>query len=211
MGHNLDSPPAQTLRGQRAPARFALLAGRCVIERVRCSEKDRHALFAGRALPDADQPQAARETAQEEAKSDALPVVVLDTNVVLDIFYWKDAQSLALSEALQMGRMRVVTNAACLEEFADVLSRPAFGLSSEEQIAFLERYAHFCTAVDVDLAAPVTCRDADDQKFLDLAYSVAADMLVTKDKLLKKAAKRLARFGVRVCAPPQAASLLCGN
>jgi hypothetical protein len=46
------------------------------------------------------------------------------------------------------------------------------------------------------------CRDRDDQKFLELAYTSGADWLVSKDRDVLKMARRIARdFGFRIAEP----------
>lgn len=140
---------------------------------------------------------------------------VLDTNVVLDLYYWKDAHCEALAQDLAAGRLIAVTSLACLEELADVLSRPHFGLSEGEQLAALQAYAKAARIVamnaslnpaSIECPCPARCRDKDDQKFLDLAYAVGAELLFTKDKLVRRAAKKLARFGLRTLSPADWAS-----
>ncbi len=130
-------------------------------------------------------------------------VVVLDTNVVLDLYFWKDAQCRRLAEDLREGLAAPVTSAACLEELADVVSRPAFGLSAEEQLTLVRAYAQRCSIVAPQVEAPVRCRDADDQKFLEAACAAHADILYTKDKLLARAARRLSGLGLIVRTPSQ--------
>ena len=54
-------------------------------------------------------------------------------------------------------------------------------------------------AESLDSAALPVCRDADDQKFLELARACRADFLVTKDLLLLELDRRKARrapFGI---------------
>jgi predicted nucleic acid-binding protein len=51
--------------------------------------------------------------------------------------------------------------------------------------------------VDIAPKAPYTCKDADDQKFIDLAAAHRA-VLLSKDKAVLRMAKRLATLGVSV-------------
>lgn len=57
------------------------------------------------------------------------------------------------------------------------------------------------------------CRDRDDQKFLELAYTARADWLVSKDRALLKLTRRTERdFGFRIAQPaPFAASALAAD
>jgi predicted nucleic acid-binding protein len=50
--------------------------------------------------------------------------------------------------------------------------------------------------------APYTCKDPDDQKFIDLAAAHQATLL-SKDKAVLVMRKRLLRLGVALSLPPQ--------
>jgi predicted nucleic acid-binding protein len=50
-------------------------------------------------------------------------------------------------------------------------------------------------------AAPWSCRDTDDQKFLDLAFSAPAALLFTKDRALLDLARRARRQGLQILQP----------
>jgi predicted nucleic acid-binding protein len=52
--------------------------------------------------------------------------------------------------------------------------------------------------VDQAPKAPVTCKDADDQKFIDLAVAHRAT-LISKEAHILRMTKRLARLDVLVC------------
>ena len=52
------------------------------------------------------------------------PLVVLDTNVVLDLWLFGDPRAAALRQALQAGRLAALVTAPLLAELADVLQRP---------------------------------------------------------------------------------------
>lgn len=139
-------------------------------------------------------------------RSRTQPVVVLDTNVVLDIWFWHDAHARALHDALADGALRATINVPCLAEIAEVISRTCFALSVEKQCALLEALLSCAIVVEDALdPAPVRCLDTDDQKWLDLAAACRADILVTKDKLVRKAArkKRFAALGIRVMQPKE--------
>ena len=61
-------------------------------------------------------------------------------------------------------------------------------------------------------AARLHCTDPDDQKFIDLAVTLRAHTLVTRDKaLLKLARKAQDRHGVRVCRPEAWSAELAGG
>jgi predicted nucleic acid-binding protein len=63
----------------------------------------------------------------------------------------------------------------------------------------LSKFDRHSERVDVPAKAPLTCRDADDQKFIDLAVAHQATLL-SKDRAVLALKKRLERFDVRAGA-----------
>ena len=127
--------------------------------------------------------------------------VVLDTNVVLDLLIFTDPATPPLREALHAGHLRWIATPAMREELARVLDyahlqgRLAFyQLSAADVLAAYDRQVQL---VEVAPKAPMVCTDADDQKFIDLAFTHRA-MLLSKDKAVLKLKKRLLRVGVSV-------------
>jgi predicted nucleic acid-binding protein len=100
------------------------------------------------------------------------------------------------------------------EELWRVLAYPQIArrLSAAELAAeaVIARFDGHVTLVAEALKAPYTCKDPDDQKFIDLAVAHSAT-LVSKDAAVLCMARRLARVGVGVCrhfpasAAPQSA------
>ncbi len=129
------------------------------------------------------------------------PLLVIDTNVWLDILYWGDAQTVQLASDIESGAVDVCITLAAIEELADVIARKQFAIEPERQLTLLKHVLSVSTLVAPPSKATAKCRDADDQKFLDLTQSVGADYLVTKDKLVLKAGKRLKKYGVLVLTP----------
>jgi putative PIN family toxin of toxin-antitoxin system len=130
--------------------------------------------------------------------------VVIDTNVLLDLWLFDDPAARPLRAALQAGRLRALRSRDCDAELAEVLARSRFGLD-EEQCARLLAQWHACSeAIERIAAAPFACADPDDQKFLDAAFSSGADALLTRDKGLLRLARRAAALGLRI-VPPAAA------
>ena len=128
--------------------------------------------------------------------------VVLDTNVLLDLYYWNDPRSSALLPLIAAGRVRVLRTAQTMAELADVLSREAFCGNLAAAMPLLERaYAQSVPFAGETATAPVLCRDPDDQKFLDLAHTAGAAWLVSRDRLVLKAARKLRRFGIESGTP----------
>ncbi len=139
------------------------------------------------------------------------PRVVFDTNVLVSLYVFDDSRYATLREALERGRLRAVTNDACLAEFARVLAYAQFGIAPDLQaqaLADYARHALLSTAQGRDAALP-RCKDPDDQKFLELARDAGAAWLVTSDKaLLALARRRRLAHLFRVLTPDAALALL---
>jgi predicted nucleic acid-binding protein len=99
---------------------------------------------------------------------------------------------------------------ATLEELRRVLAYPAFRLDAAAQASLWVRYRALAHCVDAPPPGTLPrCRDADDQKFLELADAESADVLVSKDRaLLGLRRRRLLRF--RIIDPSRAAELVAG-
>ena len=137
--------------------------------------------------------------------------VVADTNVVLDIFFFKDASVEPIAEALLKGELQLVTSQATRFELEDVLARePFLGQASRARSFAEERRRYF-----VDFEGPIPekayCRDSDDDKFFNLARASGADCFVTRDKLCLKAKGRAAKDGIVVIDPKGFALLLANR
>ena len=123
-----------------------------------------------------------------------MKLVVLDTNILLDIFVFNDERAVDLKQAILEQSIQVVASQKTLEEFADVLSRPLFKLDEESQEAILVQWKSIAHQVDDSNLAPAPwkCQDADDQIFLDLAYQLRPAILISKDNAVLQIASRAA-------------------
>ena len=113
--------------------------------------------------------------------------LVLDTNIVMDMLHFDNVHTRPLQTAIDAGRLRCFTDRDCLAELERVAAYPEFGLSPEGRTKLVSRYramSEACEATDDEAFVLPRCRDVDDQKFLVLAARCAADLLVTRDKLL---------------------------
>jgi len=136
--------------------------------------------------------------------------LVLDTNVVLDLLYWNDPAAIPLLQAIDRGNARPLCDSACLEELRLVLRLTRFGLDESAQAELWQRYRDLCEPVATPPAQPrplPRCKDADDQKFIELAFAGAADLLVTKDKALLALARRRKALGRLMIVTPGEAGL----
>lgn len=132
--------------------------------------------------------------------SQAQPIV-LDTNIVLDLFIFSDPATADLRQALSAGALRWIATAPMREELRRVLGYPQlqprmafYDITPEQVLAAFDRHAALC---DEAPKAPYTCKDADDQKFIDLAAAHRARLL-SKDKAVLCMTRRLKNLGVTV-------------
>jgi putative PIN family toxin of toxin-antitoxin system len=130
--------------------------------------------------------------------------VVLDTNIVLDLLVFSDPQCAELRTALKGGRLHWLATSAMREELLRVLHYPQlqlrlafYRLTTAQVMAVFDALANGCPPAP---KAPCTCKDADDQKFIDLAVAHQA-VLLSKDKAVLAMRKRLLRLGVALDLP----------
>lgn len=132
--------------------------------------------------------------------------LVLDTNVVMALWHFRDPKLAPLAAWLGAGRAEAITRPECLDELQRVLAYEQFRIEPVRQAEILTAYRARAQCVDAaseaELAVAATlprCRDRDDQKFIGLAWDTDAHAIVTRDKLLLKLARRTPlreRFGI---------------
>ncbi|MFC5519965.1 putative toxin-antitoxin system toxin component, PIN family [Polaromonas jejuensis] len=129
--------------------------------------------------------------------------IVLDTNIVLDVFVFNDAAALAVKQGLESGELDWLATQAMRDELARVLAYPQivprldfYQLGAADVLTAFDRHARL---VEVATKARLTCSDPDDQKFIDLAVAHQA-LLLSKDRAVTSMAKRLLAHGVRAQA-----------
>lgn len=125
---------------------------------------------------------------------------VLDTNIVLDVFVFNDAAALPLRQALDAGQLDWVATQAMRDELARVLAYPQivvrlnfYKVAADDVLARFDQHVRL---TDAPAKAPVTCSDADDQIFIDLAVAHKA-WLLSKDQAVLCMKKRLLALDVR--------------
>jgi putative PIN family toxin of toxin-antitoxin system len=126
--------------------------------------------------------------------------VVLDTNVLLDIFVFNDFRAVHLKQALIDQQVDALATSKTLEEFADVISRPLFCLEQEGQDRIMSQWRSIARVFSDEtlLRAPWQCQDPDDQVFLDLAYTAKPSLLISKDNEVLKLANRAIKEGLLI-------------
>jgi len=125
--------------------------------------------------------------------------LVLDTNICLDLFVYRDPRWHRLLQSMEAGKVSCVTREDCRNEWVLVLEYARFALDDRAKQGALEEFDRLIRLADTeptsDVKLPV-CKDRDDQKFLELAASSRADYLVSKDKALLKLARRTRKLGL---------------
>ena len=130
-----------------------------------------------------------------------VPRIVLDTNVCLDLFLFRDPSCAALLAALQAGTLRAVTRDDCREEWQRVLHYPQLPIDETMRPGLRAAYDALLQPLPATSAVPdeaclPRCADPDDQKFLQLALAAQASWLLSKDKELLKLDRRTRGAGL---------------
>ena len=136
----------------------------------------------------------------------AMPTaLILDTNIVLDLFVFNDVEISALKTALldhqASNRFNWIATNGMRIELARVLTYPKIvprmAFYRVTAVDVLEKFDQLATLVDPAPRAPWTCKDLDDQPFIDLAVQHKATLL-SKDQAVLCMAKRLLTVGAVV-------------
>ncbi len=139
----------------------------------------------------------------------AAPRIVLDTNVCLDLFVFREPLCSHLLAALQRGAVRAVTRADCRAEWQRVLHYPKLAIEPARQLEANAAYDRWVepwpesAAASLDVAALPRCADPDDQMFLELALASDARWLLSKDNELLKLDRRTRAAGLFAIVLPQ--------
>jgi len=124
---------------------------------------------------------------------------VIDTNIVLDLWLFEDPATIPLRAALQSGVISHLATASMRDELERVLTYPhlvkRMAKSSIQAQDILSRFDEYLLAAAPAAKAACTCKDPDDQKFIDLAVAHAVPLL-SKDNAILCMKKRLFQSGV---------------
>lgn len=138
-----------------------------------------------------------------------MPRLVLDTNVCLDLFVFREPLCSHLLAALYGGAVRAVTRADCRAEWQRVLRYPKLAIEPARQREADAAYDRWVepwpesAAAAPDAAALPRCADPDDQMFLELALASGARWLLSKDNELLKLDRRTRAAGLFAIMLPQ--------
>ena len=130
----------------------------------------------------------------------ARPVVV-DTNVALDLLIFSDPRTAPLRTLLAQGRLHWIATQVMRDELERVLAYPHivsrmdfYRVDAAQVLAAFDAQARL---VDIAPRVAYVCKDADDQKFIDLAAAHRA-ILLSKDKAVICMRKRLLALDAHV-------------
>lgn len=130
----------------------------------------------------------------------ARPVVV-DTNVALDLLIFSDPRTAPLRTLLAQGRLDWIATQVMRDELERVLAYPHivsrmdfYRVDAAQVLAAFDAQARL---VDIAPRVVYVCKDADDQKFIDLAAAHRA-ILLSKDKAVICMRKRLLNLDAQV-------------
>ena len=132
-------------------------------------------------------------------------MLILDTNIILDLFVFNDPDLAALKPALLAGlenkQLNWIATSDMRIELERVLTYPKitprmafYQVSSADVLA---KFDELATLVEPACRAKWACKDPDDQRFIDLAVQHHATLL-SKDQAVLCMAKRLLTAGAVV-------------
>jgi putative PIN family toxin of toxin-antitoxin system len=129
----------------------------------------------------------------------AAVLCVVDTNIVLDLLVFGDTAAMPLRAGLQSGTLQWIATTPMRDELARVLAYPKiaarmqfFRCSAAEVLQHMDTLVRW---VNVAPNASLTCKDPDDQKYIDLAV-VHKALLLSKDSAVLSMQMRLSALGV---------------
>jgi putative PIN family toxin of toxin-antitoxin system len=135
-----------------------------------------------------------RWNAQSQDPGEGPRAVVLDTNIALDLLLFADPAAAAVRALLGQRRLDWLATAPMRGELERVLGyaqlQPRMRLHGLDAPRILAAFDALARPVAIAPRAPWACKDADDQKFIDLAVAHRA-ILVSRDKAILCMRKRL--------------------
>jgi putative PIN family toxin of toxin-antitoxin system len=124
--------------------------------------------------------------------------IILDTNIVLDVFVFNDPASAPLKQALIDKKYQWIATPPMRDELQRVLAYKHivkrlvfYNITASDVLAQFDKF------VQLQAVAPkagAICKDPDDQKFIDLSVACKTTLL-SKDKAVLCMKKRLETLG----------------
>jgi putative PIN family toxin of toxin-antitoxin system len=131
--------------------------------------------------------------------------IVLDTNVCLDLFAFKDPRWAKIMQGLIEKTLIATTRSDCRDEWLAVLHYPHLPITNENRTdieAAFDQLIEVTLNTISDKKLPI-CSDKDDQKFLEHARDENARFLITKDKALLKLSRKVQNLNLFIIETPE--------
>jgi putative PIN family toxin of toxin-antitoxin system len=131
------------------------------------------------------------------------PLLVIDTQVVMDWLIFNDPSTQTLASALEAHQAQWIGVPCMLAELRHVLGRGVAASYAPNLDLIEATFARLCQTIDETPPPSVrlTCRDPDDQVFIDLAVATSARWLISRDRAVLALAKRARKLGLDILTP----------
>lgn len=155
---------------------------------------------------DADFPSAAPAIPELQPLAAPVPLVILDTQIVMDWLVFAEPRIAQLIASVESRHLLWTATEAMKAEMLHVLGRGVAARYGPDLDRIHEAFARHCQIVEVPVLgmARPRCSDPDDQKFIDLALACAAHQptwLISRDRAVLKVAKRARKLGLEILSP----------
>lgn len=135
----------------------------------------------------------------------AAPTLVLDTNVVLALWLFRDERLKALANVLERGEALWLLTRPMLDELLHEFDAPRcvrYGVVREDVLPRVLALGRQVEPASAGARPPgLRCTDPDDQKFIDLALQLGGATLLSRDRAVLKLARRARPLGVEILTP----------
>lgn len=142
------------------------------------------------------------QTPTEPSPLTHLPRWVIDTNWALDLLVFEDPRAASLRERLTSKQWQWLTCAPMHAELERVLGYPNIVRQLERRAlpaeTVMAEYERLTVAMGIPPACPISCRDPDDQVFIDLAVQHGAHLLSKDTEVLRLRQKLKTAYSIVV-------------
>lgn len=153
-----------------------------------------------------NEPNAPFHNAPHGALEPGAPVLILDTQIVMDWLVFDEPSITPIIDHVVSRRSHWVATEPMRAELLHVLARGTAAHLHPDPAHIADAFARHCTLVperELSMARP-RCSDTDDQKFIDLGLQYAPThptCLISRDRAVLKVAKRAAKLGLTIVSP----------
>lgn len=106
--------------------------------------------------------------------------IVADTNILVSALGRSGAPHELIAQAFS-NKITLVTSPEAIEEFKEVISRPKFGFTRKEVDDFVDALLQVSEVIIPKVKVNAITRDPSDNKFLEIAISAKANLVVSSD------------------------------